>query len=131
MASDSPESSYSPEGSSTAESTNDERMWAMLCHISSLAGFVVPFGHIIGPILVWMIKKDQYPLVDDQGKESLNFQITMTIAYFVGFLTVFLLIGFVLLPIIVLVGLIYTVIAGVKANNGEWYRYPISIRFVK
>src|ERR1700680_445708 len=59
---------------------SEARTWAMLCHLSSISGFIgVPFGHIVGPLIVWLVKKDQFPLVDDQGKESLNFQISMTI----------------------------------------------------
>ena len=56
----------------------------MLCHLSSLAGSVIPFGNIVGPLVVWLIKKDEYAFVDDQGKESLNFQISITIYTVVG-----------------------------------------------
>jgi len=54
-------------------------MWGMFCHLSTLCGYVMPFGNILGPLVVWLIKKDEYPLVDDQGKEALNFQISITI----------------------------------------------------
>ena len=67
----------------------DERMWAMLCHLSALAGFVVPFGSIIGPLIVWLIKRDEMPVVDVHGKKALNFQITMAIAYVVCFVLMF------------------------------------------
>ena len=66
----------------------DDRTWAMLCHLSALAGFVVPFGSIIGPLIVWLIKKDEMPIVDEHGKKALNFQITMAIAYLVCFLLI-------------------------------------------
>ena len=52
-----------------------ERTWALFCHIGALAGFIFPFGNIIAPLVIWLIKKEEYPLVDDQGKESVNFQI--------------------------------------------------------
>src|SRR5687767_11747875 len=70
------------------------RLWGMLCHLSALAGFVVPFfGCIIGPLVVWLIKKDEFPFVNDQGKESLNFQISMTIYCAIAFIMSFVLIG--------------------------------------
>jgi uncharacterized protein len=112
--------------------SKDEKMWGMFCHLSSLAGFIgIPFGNIIGPLIVWLIKKDEYPFVDDQGKESLNFQITLTIAAAVAFLSLFILIGFLLLPLVIVGGFVMTVIGTIKANNGEWYRYPLTIRLLK
>jgi len=59
--------------------TKDDRTWAMLCHLSGLAGYVVPFGNIFGPLIIWLIKRDQSWFVDDQGKEALNFQISWAI----------------------------------------------------
>ncbi|MBP6963731.1 MAG: DUF4870 domain-containing protein [Armatimonadetes bacterium] len=122
----------------------DERLWAMLCHLLAFAGLVgIPFGNILGPLVAWLAKKDQYPLVDDQGKESLNFQISVTI-YGVGLavlavLAVISIIGiFILLPAIVLVVGIWWVVeavlivmAAIKANEGERFRYPITIRFLQ
>ena len=114
------------------------RTWNMLCHLSALAGFVIPFGHILGPLIVWQIKKNEFPSVDVHGKASLNFQITVTIAVFVGgFVAVilsFIGIGFLLFPLVMLlglVGLILAIIAGIKANNGEDYKYPYSFELVK
>ena len=64
----------------TMEITNkDERMWGMFCHLAALAGFIIPFGNIIGPLIVWQIKKEEFPFVEDQGKESLKFQISIFI----------------------------------------------------
>jgi uncharacterized Tic20 family protein len=82
-------------------------------------------------VVVWSLKKNDYSFVDDQGKESLNFQITITIASIVAAFTVLLLIGFLLLPAVLLFGFVMTIIGAVKASNGEWYRYPLTIRFVK
>src|SRR6476469_8907749 len=77
----------------------NERMWGMFCHLAALAGYIgIPFGNVIGPLVIWLIKKEDYPFVDDQGKESLNFQITILIAAFVAFLSAFVAIGFVLFP---------------------------------
>ena len=65
--------------------SKDEKMWGMFCHLSALAGYIgIPFGNIIGPLIIWMVKKEQFKFVDDQGKESLNFQITITIAAFIA-----------------------------------------------
>ena len=110
----------------------------MLCHLSALAGFVIPFGNILGPLLVWQIKKNEFPSVDIHGKAALNFQITVTIAALVGIAVAFLLsffcVGYLLFPVVMLIGLaglIFAIIAGIKANNGEDYKYPYSFELVK
>ena len=115
------------------------RTWNMLCHLSALAGYVgVPFGNLIGPLLVWQIKKHEIPSVEAHGKAALNFQITVTLALFVStavaFILAFFCVGYLLFPLvglIVLAGLIFPIIAGIKANNGEEYKYPCSIEFLK
>ena len=113
-------------------SEKDERMWAMFCHLASLAGYVgIPFANIIGPLIVWQIKKSESPLVDDQGKEALNFQISMTIYVLVGLVSICIGIGIVVLPVLGILGLVFTIIAAIKANQGEMYRYPLTIRFIK
>ena len=114
----------------TAAGSSDERMWAMFAHLSALAGFIIPFGSILGPLIIWQIKKNEYPLVDDQGKEALNFQITMAIALVVSFVLMIVLIGFILIWVVGLFDLIMIVIASIKANNGERYRYPFTLRLV-
>ena len=76
----------------------EARTWAMLCHLSTFAKYLaIPFGNIIGPLILWLLKKDQHPLVDDQGKEAMNFQITITLLYAVAFVLSFVLIGLLLL----------------------------------
>lgn len=109
----------------------DERQWGMIAHLSALAGLIVPFGHLLGPLIIWLVKKDTMPFVDDQGKEALNFQITLSIALFVCFLLIFVAIGIVLMPLVGLAGLILAVIAGIKANEGVAYRYPFTLRLIK
>jgi uncharacterized Tic20 family protein len=110
----------------------DSRMWSMFCHLTALSAFLgIPFGNIIGPLIIWLIKKDDFPMVDDQGRESLNFQVSMTIYTIVSFLLCFVIIGFLLLPAVLLVNLILIIIASRKANKGELYRYPFTIRFIK
>ncbi|MCC6699267.1 MAG: DUF4870 domain-containing protein [Candidatus Hydrogenedentes bacterium] len=109
----------------------EELTWAMFCHLAALAMFVgIPFGNIIGPLVVWLVKKDQYAFVNDQGKEALNFQISVTIYGIIAAVLCLVLIGFLLLPILLLFQLIYTIIGGIKANQGEYFRYPFTIRFL-
>ncbi|MEE9171187.1 MAG: DUF4870 domain-containing protein [bacterium] len=108
----------------------DQRTWAMLCHISTFVGFVFPFGNIIAPLVLWLLKKDEYPLVDDQGKEALNFQISICIYVICSVILAFMLIGIPLLIGLGIFDVIVTIIAAVRAMDGEKYRYPLAIRFV-
>lgn len=121
----------------------EERQWAMFAHLSALlgglvtAGWAGSIGCFIGPLVIWMVKKDTMPFVDDQAKEALNFNITVAIVFFVlwavTFLTLFIG-GVITLPLMVLVGLgwlVLVIIASIKANQGERYRYPLTMRLVK
>jgi len=111
--------------------TREERNWGMLSHLSALVGyFVVPFGSVIAPLIVYLMKKDESPFVADQSRESLNFQISLMIYALISGVLVVILIGFLLLAIIWVVGVILTIIASVKAANGEAYRYPLTIRLI-
>jgi len=107
----------------------DERNWAMFAHLSTFTGHFIPFGHIAGPLIIWCLKKDEMPFVNDQGKEALNFQLTMTLAFIVAALSILIVVGFVLLPAVWLFDVIVTIIAAIKAN-GARYRYPLSLRFI-
>ena len=111
--------------------TKDDRTWAMLCHIAGLAGYIIPLGNIFGPMILWMIKKDQSWFVNDQGKEALNFQISFTIYILIACLAILIIIGIFLIPVIAVAGLIFIIIAAIKANEGVSYRYPLTIRFIK
>lgn len=112
-------------------SEKQERTWAMLCHLGAFAGFIVPFGHIIAPLVIWLIKKGDSALIDDQGKESLNFQISMTIYGFVAAVLTLIIIGVFLGVALLIFDIIMVILAALKANSGERYRYPITIRFIK
>ncbi|MGJ3257099.1 MAG: DUF4870 domain-containing protein [Alcanivorax sp.] len=114
-----------------SETKKEERSLGLACHLLALAGLVVPFGNILGPLIMWLVKKDESAFVDDQGKEALNFNITISIAGFVAFLLMFVVIGGLLLPIIGIFWLVMTIIAAVKANGGERYRYPLTLRLIK
>jgi uncharacterized Tic20 family protein len=113
------------------------RTWNMWCHLSALAGLVIPFGNIIGPLVVWQVKKNEFPSVVAHGKAALNFQLTVLIAAFViaavAFILSFFCVGFLfffLLPLVGLAGLIFPIIAGLKANEGKEYKYPYSFKLV-
>lgn len=108
----------------------EERMWAMIAHFSAFSGHIIPFGHIIGPLIVWILKRDQFPLVADQGKEALNAQISFTIYFLGAGILCYFCIGFLVLPVVWLADIILVVIAGIKANKGVKYRYPAIFRFV-
>lgn len=106
-------------------STQDERTMALLCHLGGiLTGFIVP-------LIIWLIKKDQSRFVDDQGKEALNFQLTLLIAYVVSTAAMCIYIGFVLWPATWIVSVVFGIMGSMAANKGEVYRYPVNIRFLK
>ncbi len=112
--------------------TTNTRTWEMLCHLAALAGLLgVPFGNLLGPLVIWLIKKDEIPGVDAHGKESLNFQISMTIYMAVAGLLMFVFIGIFLLIALMILDLVFVIIASIKANSGEAYQYPMTIRFIK
>jgi len=110
--------------------TKDERFYGMLCHLLSFCGYVIPLGHVIGPLAIWLAKKDESAFVDQQGRESLNFQITMLIYLVVAIVLCFLLIGFLFLPVLAIFHIVVVIIAAIRANDGESYRYPLCIRFL-
>jgi len=121
----------------TPGNDSQARTWNMLCHLSALAGYIIPFGNVLGPLLIWQIKKNEFPSVEEHGKAALNFQLTVLIALFVGIIASVLLsfvcIGFLLIPVVVAVGLcglIFAIIAAIKASNGEAYRYPCSLKLI-
>jgi uncharacterized Tic20 family protein len=119
------------------------RNWAMGCHLAALTLYVgIPFGNLLGPLLVWLFKKDEYALVDEQGKESLNFQISLLVYSIVAIIAaiacavtvimipVAILLG-ILLAVLFVVNLVMIIVAAVKTSNGERFTYPLSIKFIK
>ena len=105
--------------------STDDRNLAMLAH---LLGIVSGF---VGALIIWLIKKDQSAYVDELGKEALNFQITMLIAFVGAWILVFVLIGALLFPLLLVVNLVFCILAAVAASKGEHYRYPFAIRLLK
>ena len=111
------------------EVSQDARTWAMLCHLLGL------FTSFIGPLIIWLIKKQEDSFIDNQGKEAMNFQITLAIAWVVSLvLIVTVILACIGLPFLLAIGVVdvvFAIVATVKANGGEAYRYPVSIRFIK
>jgi uncharacterized Tic20 family protein len=107
--------------------SQDDKTMGMIAHLSGIvAGF-------IGPLVIWLINKDKTDKgwLIGQAKEALNFQITLVIAYIIAGVLMFVLIGMLLIPIIVIANLVLCIMAGMKANNGEDYRYPFALRLIK
>jgi len=116
----------------TSTSSSNVRMWNVLCHATALAGFFVPWaGHILGPLIVWMAKRNDSPEIDQHGKESLNFQISMLIYNVIAGVLCLVLIGFVILAILHILNLVLVIIASIQASEGKFYRYPLAIRLIK
>lgn len=107
----------------------DTRNWSMLCHLAAVLGFWVAFGNVLGPLVVWLIKRNDSKEVERHGLESMNFQLSVAIYLTIAFLLIFVGIGFVLYPVIAILALIFTIQAGIKASRGEFYKYPFTIRF--
>ena len=108
-----------------------ERQWALICHLSALSGYLIPFGHLIAPIVIWSMKKDEMPMVDEHGKEVINFQISMTIWFIIAGIFVIVLIGIPILIGLAVLNLIFIIIGAIKADSGVLYHYPLTVRFIK
>lgn len=136
--------------------TQSERNWAAICHLAAFAGLLIPLGNILGPLIVWLLRREESEFANDQGKESLNFQISISI-YLLGIVTFVIVLGlvsllavaggapevglsipFALLLLVVFVTVIIAVfsviaviIGAVRAGEGQYYRYPLNIRFIR
>ncbi|HST31323.1 MAG TPA: DUF4870 domain-containing protein [Chthoniobacterales bacterium] len=124
--------SSSPQSPVPTSSTSSEiRTWSVLCHASALLGlFFHFFGHLLGPLIVWLIKRDLSPEVDANGKESLNFQLSMLIYDIVAGILCIVLIGIPILIALWILNTVFVIIASVKTSEGKIYRYPFTIRFL-
>lgn len=109
-----------------------ERTWAMFAHLTAFLGYTcIPLANIIAPLIIWQIKKDDMPFASEQGKECLNFQISMLIYAIISGILTLILIGFAFLVILYVMNIILTIIAAIRANEGIAYRYPATMRFIK
>ena len=117
---------------------NAARQWDMWCHLTALSGLFVPFGNVIGPLIIWQMKRQEFPSVDEHGKEAMNFQLSVLI-YLLGggvlaVIGMFFCVGLLLFPVLLAIhlgALILSVIAGLKANEGVAYKYPMNLRLIK
>jgi uncharacterized Tic20 family protein len=127
---DQPPTAEPPTVQPTTELTSEEKQWAMFCHLSALVtGFLAGMS-FLGPLIIWLIKKDQSKFVDYHGKEALNFQLNVMLYVVVGIATICLVVGIFILIAVGLYSLIMAIIAGVKAGSGEYYRYPLTLRMI-
>ena len=112
--------------------SSDARMWATIVHLACLAGFTaIPFANIVAPLVIWLLKKNDDPFIDEHGKEAVNFQICLFIYGLVTALLTMVLIGLLLLPVLLLFWLVTMIMAAIAANKGESYRYPFIFRLIK
>ncbi|MBT3376240.1 MAG: DUF4870 domain-containing protein [Lentisphaerae bacterium] len=116
----------------TDERAEKLRLWAMGCHLASLACYLgIPFGNVIGPLIVWLVGKERYPEIEHDGKESLNFQISLTIYSLVAGALCLVFIGMLILPVVLIFGIVQVILATIEASKGNTYTYPYSIRFIR
>ena len=108
-----------------------ERNWSMLCHLSAFAGFFFPFGGIIGPLICWLSRKDESVWVNENGKASMNFQLSILLYMVLVIPLCFIIIGFPIIGMLIMLKVICIIIASVRASKGEEFRYPISIPFIQ
>ena len=114
------------------EINKDARMWAMVCHLAGLGGMLLPgTGNIVAPLVVWQIKKEGNPFIDEQGKEAVNFQISVSMYLIISIFLCVICVGAFLVAAVLFFFFVFSLIAAVKANNGFHYRYPLCIRFIK
>ena len=126
------ETSYPTPPPLTAPALTNVCSWAALCHASALLGVLVHFpGHLLGPLIVWLWKRDDAPELDAHGKEALNFQISMLIYNVIAAIFCLVLIGFLFLAVLWVLNAIFVIIASIQASDGKFYRYPMTIRFLQ
>ena len=113
------------------DADREARRWATICHLSALVGLLGNgIGFLLAPLIVWLIKRNDHPFLDEQGKEAVNFQITMLLAAVVSGLLMLVFIGFLLLPIVLVLMIVFPIVAALRASEGQHYRYPLTIRFL-
>ena len=113
------------------EPDHEEKTMGMIAHLLGFAGLAVPFGSVIGPLVVYLVKRDESAFIEDQAREALNFQIWTGIAMVASAVLIFVGVGIVLLPLVALGWLVGTIVGAIRAKDGEWYRYPWTVRLIK
>ncbi len=113
------------------ESRVAANQWAMFTHLSILVGLIVPVLGLVVPLLIWQFKKNDYPTLDSHGKNVMNWIISLILYLIISTILVFIVIGVFMLVFFAVISVIFPIIGAIKANNGEVWRYPMSIRFIK
>ena len=116
--------------SEVTPANKDENTLGIVCHLLGFAGMAFPFGNIIGPLVLWLIKRAESPYLDACGKEVLNFQISWSIYGLAAALLCFVFIGILILPILGVAWLVFVILGSIKASEGKLYRYPLTIRLI-
>lgn len=115
-----------------APAVTNVRLWTVFCHASALLGVFLHFpGHVLGPLIVWLAKRDDSPELDAHGKEAVNFQLSMLLYTLISGVFCLILIGFVFLAILWVLNAVFVIIASIQASDGKFYRYPMTIRFIQ
>jgi len=110
----------------------EARRWAMLCHLLALSGLVANgIGFLLGPLVTWLIKREDHPFIDQQGKEAVNFQITMFLVLFACLPFVLILVGIFMMIAVGILMTVFPIVGAIQASEGKPYRYPLSIRFIR
>jgi uncharacterized Tic20 family protein len=107
------------------------REWCLLLHLSHFAGHAIPLGGLIAPVILWQMKKDEWPEVDEHGKNAVNWVISFVLYMVICIALCFVVVGFVLLPVLIVLGIVSPIIAAVKANDGVAWKYPLAIPFLR
>jgi uncharacterized Tic20 family protein len=114
------------------ETTPEVRRWAMLCHLLALSGLLANgIGYLLGPLVMWLVKREEHPFIDDQGKEAVNFQLTMFLALLVSLPFCLIAVGFLMMIAVAIVMTVFPIVGAIQASEGKAYRYPLSIRFLQ
>lgn len=116
---------------SATETDREARNFALFAHLGGFAAYFFPFGGVLAALAIWLLKRDQHPYVDDQGREALNFQISISIYTLVSLALILVVVGIFILPVVALFHIVMMVIAAIKASNGEPFRYPLTLRLVR
>lgn len=110
--------------------SREARQWAMLAHLSALLGYFAVIAQIVGPLVIWLIKREGSAFVNDQGREAVNFNLSVLVYSLIAGATMCIAIGYLLLPLVVAFHVTFTILAAIRAQEGRRYRYPLTIRLL-
>jgi uncharacterized Tic20 family protein len=126
-----PVSTPSTADGNPAPAAKDDNLLGVVCHLLRLAGFAVPLGNILGPLILWLVKRNDSPYLDAVGKEVVNFNISWSIYMLVAAFSILALVGLLLLPLVALAWLVLVIVGAINASSGKFHRYPLTIRLIK